>query len=624
MHVNLDPRLGTELAGYRLERLLGRGGMGVVYLAEDLRLKRRVALKLIAPELAGDSHFHERFLRESELAASFDHSHLVPVHAAGELEGQLWIAMRYVEGTDLKSLLREEGPLEPARALDLCAQVAGALDVAHARGLVHRDVKPANVLVTSEAGEEHCYLTDFGLARGAGSQAEPASASHLSGTVDYTAPEQILREPAEGRADVYSLACVLYECLAGEPPFSRPRPTATLFAHLEEPPPSLCERRPELPERIDSVLAKALAKDPEQRYETCGELVEAARALLAPTAGPWARAFRGLPILLALVGLLVLGAVLATVLLTRGREGPPAPKPILPLAGDSLVRIDPQTGRVVSALPAEVIPTYGVSVGEGAVWVGNADRQTLSQIDPKTATVVRTVDLSRASTATLDGVDAGAGAVWTGHRGPGIRSAIWRYDPRTGSFSRVAHGSIYTYILSVGEDGVLVTNYPEVDDLARLDPSTGRVLGTIPLLAKASSRSWAVGEGAIWLMRGDFPTVLQRIDLRTGAVVAKIDVGATIGEVAVGEGAVWVKNLGSDSVTRIDPATNAVTDSVRVSRNPDLIAVGEGFIWVTSARDGTVDRVDPKTLDVKHIDAGGVPTALAAGEGGVWVAVEAR
>src|SRR5262245_61753887 len=190
--------------------------MGVVYLATDLRLERKVALKLVAPEIADDARFRERFLRESRLAASLDHSHIVPVHAAGETDGQLWIAMRYVQGTDLRTLLDEEGPLEPARAIELCSQIGEALDAAHAHGLVHRDVKPANVLVTQEGGEEHCYLSDFGLARRP-ETTEIAGGAHLSGTIDYTAPEQTAREPLDHHADVYSLGCVLYECLVGEP-----------------------------------------------------------------------------------------------------------------------------------------------------------------------------------------------------------------------------------------------------------------------------------------------------------------------------------------------------------------------------------------------------------------------
>src|SRR5437773_948653 len=209
--------VGTELAGYRIESLLGRGGMGVVYRAHDLALDRHVALKLLAPEFAGDVRFRERFLRESRLAASLDHPAIIPIYDAGEVAGQLYIAMRLVEGTDLKRLLAESGPLEPGRALGLLEQVAEALDEAHERGLVHRDVKPSNVLV-DERG--HCYLADFGLSRRLAERDDP-SRGRTVGTADYVAPEQIRGEEVGPAADVYSLGCVLYECLTGGPPFRR-------------------------------------------------------------------------------------------------------------------------------------------------------------------------------------------------------------------------------------------------------------------------------------------------------------------------------------------------------------------------------------------------------------------
>lgn len=266
---------GDQLAGYEIGAVLGRGGMGVVYRAFDARLGRPVALKLIAPEKAQDERFRTRFLGESQLAASLDHSNVVPVYDAGEADGHLYIAMRYVEGTDLRTLLARDAPLDPARSLALVGQVAAALDAAHARGLVHRDVKPANILVTEETGREHCYLSDFGLTRGpdpTGSQSEPA---HLSGTVAYTSPEQIAGDLVTAKADVYSLACVLYECLSGHPPFAGRRSMAVLVAHVQEPPPTL----PAHP-ALGPVLSRALAKEPSDRYATAGEFVEEAVAAL--------------------------------------------------------------------------------------------------------------------------------------------------------------------------------------------------------------------------------------------------------------------------------------------------------------------------------------------------------
>ena len=281
MQVSDDPRVGTELAGYRIESLLGWGGMSVVYLAEDLRLKRRVALKLLAAGLAEDESFRDRFLRESELAASIDHPNIVPIFEAGTTEDLLFIAMRYVEGGDLAERL-QLGRLDPADAISILAQLASALDAAHARGLVHRDVKPSNVLLDTGArpdGSDHVYLADFGLTRRVSEEAGIGDDGHLLGTIDYVAPERIAGEEIDGRADVYSLGCVLYECLVGQPPFRRDSDLAVVFAHLETESPAPSERRPELPAALDAVIAQALAKDPEQRYPSCRAFARAALAV---------------------------------------------------------------------------------------------------------------------------------------------------------------------------------------------------------------------------------------------------------------------------------------------------------------------------------------------------------
>jgi WD40 repeat protein/tRNA A-37 threonylcarbamoyl transferase component Bud32 len=277
VHVTDDPRVGTELAGYRIESLLGFGGMSVVYLAEDLRLKRRVALKLLAASLAEDELFRGRFLRESELAASIDHPNIVPIYEAGATHDLLFIAMRYVEGRDLKARL-QQGVLDAGEATGIVAQVASALDVAHARGLVHRDVKPSNVLLDHGArpdGSDHVYLADFGLTRLVSDEAGTGDDGRLMGTIDYVAPEQIAVGEVDGRADVYSLGCVLYECLVGQPPFRRDSNLAVVFAHLETEPPAPSARRPDVPAELDTVIATALAKEPEQRYSTCRELARA-------------------------------------------------------------------------------------------------------------------------------------------------------------------------------------------------------------------------------------------------------------------------------------------------------------------------------------------------------------
>lgn len=289
MAVN-DPRIGSELAGYRIEALIGRGGMGVVYRAEDLRLGRKVALKLLAPELTENAGFRARFENESRLAAAIDHPHIIPLYEAGDAAGLLFLIMRYVDGIDLKALLERDGPLSLERALKIVAQVGGALDAAHARGLVHRDVKPANVLVASTAGaetSEHCYLTDFGLTKDTSQNKRVTGTGQFVGTIAYVAPEQIEGLAQGGATDQYALGCVLHELLTGHPPFERATELDVMWAHLSDDPPSVTALRPQLPPGLDPVLARALAKDPADRHASCAAMLAAARAAIAtpPAAG---------------------------------------------------------------------------------------------------------------------------------------------------------------------------------------------------------------------------------------------------------------------------------------------------------------------------------------------------
>ncbi|MEV0416403.1 serine/threonine-protein kinase [Streptomyces sp. NPDC050448] len=272
--------IGKQIAGYRVERMIGRGGMAVVYCARDLNLDRTVALKLIAPERARDETFRRRFTRESRVAASIDHPHIVPIFEAGETDGVLYLAMRYVSGLDLRALLDRDGPLPVATAVRIAAQVASALDAAHEHDLVHRDVKPGNILIaagTDSEHPEHVYLTDFGLTKNARSITGITTTGEFLGTLGYMAPEQISGRPLDGRCDLYSLACVVYETLAGGPPFVRDEDAALLWAHQYDPPPPLTERRPGIAPAADDVLAKALAKIPEDRYGSCLEFVAALR-----------------------------------------------------------------------------------------------------------------------------------------------------------------------------------------------------------------------------------------------------------------------------------------------------------------------------------------------------------
>jgi CheY-like chemotaxis protein len=277
-----DRRIGTVIAGYRIESRIGRGGMGVVYRAEHLSLQRRAALKLIAPDLAESSGFRERFSREARIAAALTHPNIVCVYDAGEVEGTLYLAMQFIDGSDLARTLSEDGRLKPYRAVDVCRQVAGALDAAHAAGLIHRDVKPANVLIEGRIA----YLTDFGLTkRAGGGQAPLTNAGDVVGTIHYVAPEQIEGRELTARSDVYSLGCVLYHCLTGQLPYARDDDVAVIYAHLSESPPRPSQVRPELPHGLDEVIARALDKAPEHRFESCGDLMTAARAAV-DAAGP--------------------------------------------------------------------------------------------------------------------------------------------------------------------------------------------------------------------------------------------------------------------------------------------------------------------------------------------------
>jgi serine/threonine-protein kinase len=274
---------GSQIAGYQIEQQIGRGGMAVVYRAFDPRLGRSVALKILAPDLANDAAFRERFAREMRAAAAVDHPHIVPVYDAGEANGALFIAMRYVAGQDLRTLLDREGRLSPARVARIVSQVASALDEAHSRGMVHRDVKPGNMLIGTVAGSgqpDHVYLSDFGLSKQSVSSNSLTATGQFLGTLDYMAPEQVEGRPIDGRADLYALACSAFEMLAGQPPFRRDDSVAVMWAQVSAPTPSLRAVRPELPIAVDQVMATAMAKSPGERYQSCTAFANALQQAL--------------------------------------------------------------------------------------------------------------------------------------------------------------------------------------------------------------------------------------------------------------------------------------------------------------------------------------------------------
>jgi ABC-type branched-subunit amino acid transport system substrate-binding protein len=628
MTAALDP--GTSFGGYRIDSVIGRGGMGVVYRAFDVSLERPVALKLIAPQLADDERFRARFLREPKLAAALDHPNVIPIYEAGERDGQLYLSMRYVEGHDLRAAL----PLAPERALDVLTQVAGALDAAHRRGLVHRDVKPANILIDADL---HAYLTDFGVSKRASADTTEAG---LVGTLDYLAPEQIRGEPVDGRSDQYALACVLYECLAGAPPFRGETEGETLWAHLHDDPPPL---RPAL----DPVLRRALAKNREDRYPTCGEMVAAARAALAPGARAPRRRGRGL--VAAGAGLVVLAAIAATALSLRG-GGASAPQvpagrgvvvldpsrtgysafiesPVTPSSlavGEGAIwaldtddanvtRIDPRTKAITGHFPALSIPA-AVAAGAGAVWVGNTrpidsnnSMVSVSRVEPATMTITHTATLPNADQGGNGfalgraRIVVGDGAVWA--VAPG--GAVARIDPRSGRV--VAKVAVGAAGLAAGREGVWVLSDKGV---ARIDPATNRVDTRIPLTF-GNARDIAVGDGAVWVT-DDPQGLLWRIDVGRSRTARTIDVGVGAFHVAYGAGAVWVGNFVAGTVSRVDPRTNRVTARVPVGAVQSL-AAGDGVAWA-STEGGTEAGTLPAPA-CSPIDAGGrTPDVLIASD----------
>jgi len=606
--LSVDPTIGSELFGYRLEALLGRGGMGIVYKAYDPRLKRYVALKLIAPELSGDAHFRERFLAESELAASLDHPNVVPIYDAFDAEGRLAIAMRYVEGTDLKQLLQTEPVLEPTRTLEICTQVAAALDAAHARGLVHRDVKPSNVLLDEN---EHVYLADFGLSRRLADLEGQRDDGLSVGTPAYVSPEQIERGSVDGKADEYALGCLLYECLTGQAPFSRASELAVLWAHVQEPPPAASEHNPELPIEIDPVLVKAMAKNPDDRYTSCTDLVVAAREALG-LHQPIAIRDRKALILTAVGAAVAAIAVLAGVLLSRGGgPGSPSTKPTLTPKVDSLQRIDPKTNKLVATIGSVGSNPSAIAVGAGSVWVGSQDDGTVSQVDPKTNAVRAAIN-----TGAPNAIVIRDGSVLVANQFGSLTSI----DPARLSVTTSPQPGFGYGSFTLGE-GALWGLWTFGVGLDRINHG-GQVVKTLTDLG-LDPFALAAGQGAVWVLDGASHSVF-RVDPATNRVVGRLRLRFDPGGIAVGGGSVWVTNPSGGSVIRIDPRSNRIVGSTRVGRDPVGIVGGGGSVWVANYEDGTVSRIDPQNGSVvATIRVGHYPATLATGLGEVWVAVRA-
>ncbi len=608
---------GDEFAGHRILGIAGRGGMGVVYRALQLDLDRPVALKLIAPQLAEDPDFRQRFVRESRAAASIDHPNVIPIYYTGESDdGSLYIAMRYVEGSDLRTLVRAVQRLDPPRAAYIVSQVARALDAAHARGIVHRDVKPANVLL---GPSDHAYLTDFGLTKRVTSHTGSTRDGGWVGTLGYVAPEQIRGERLDARSDVYALGCVLYHSLAGVPPYQRESDEATLWAHLNDDPPSLHDRAPDVPASFDAVLARAMAKDPDDRFPSAGDLGRAALAAAGEPVAPG-------PERVVAVGEAAPGDQQETVVspdqapTVLAASAPPAHRwwpwalAVVPIAGLALIAAlalggrdggndgattkagSTGTGTGTAAEPGPPAITdvvvggrpNNIVMANGKAWVVRSGNPRLAVINAKTAKRER---YSPNVGGEPSGEAAGFGKLWVinqsapslvaiglkSHRQEGSAVPL----PSQGKAVAVAGGSNAMWVGVRGNPGLLL----RIDPRNRSQPAK-----TIEL--PDGLQNITVGGGAVWIIARRRNTV-TRLDIASGTQ-RPIFVGEKPFGIAYGGGAVWVTNNGDDTVTRIDSGS-LNTRILPVGRGPKGIAVGAGAIWVADSIASTVTRLDPDT-----------------------------
>ena len=614
---------GTTVAGYQIEALIGRGGMGAVYRAAEEGLGRKVALKVIAPELAQDERFRERFLRESRIAASLDHPHVIPIYQAGDEGGLLFLAMRYVEGSDLAKVLAEDGALEPKRAVDLLSQIAEALDAAHEKGLIHRDVKPSNVLIAESAGREHCYLGDFGLTKRTGSLSGVSVAGEIVDTLEYVAPEQITGNALDERADVYSLGCVLYECMTGQSPFPRATDVALLWAHVHEEPTPPSKARAHLPKELDTVLIRALAKEPGRRYRSAGELLAATRSALrlvdtAPAVTPHSR--RNLAVA-APIALLAVAALTAFVL-TRDSGG------LSSVSANSVGVIDPGSNRLVAEVPVGIDP-QAIATGLGGVWVTNVEDETVSRIDP-------TDTAARDATITVDGYPSdlavGGGTVWVAlgalaelqrinaeqNEAASATSALGDDTPCGAPRASIAFGAGSAWFVCEGGPIGQINGRTTVATTIAEE----LVLSSSSVLPQFSDVVF--GLGSLWIVNSAGNRVVE-VDPLTTQEQQQITVGKNPRAIAVGDGSLWVANFDDDTVTRIAIPGQGQTASLSifdVGDGPADVAFGEGAVWVVNQLERTVMRLDPESGDVAaRIRVGNEPQRVAAGEGAVWVTV---
>ena len=664
---------GSVFAGHRIEGLAGRGGMGVVYKATHIALDHVVALKVISPALAEDERFRRRFGEESRIAVSIRHPNVVAIHHAGEEDGLLFVTMDLIDGTDLRGLLHVQGRMDPDHAAALVTEVASALDAAHAKGLVHRDIKPGNILVEGEGADQRVFLTDFGLARLVEASTGVTATGAFVGTLDYVAPEQIRGERVDARADVYALGCVLFELLTGNPPFAaRDDKVAKMFAHLQEDPPRVRLTRPELPGELDVVVGRALAKDPAERYPSAGDF---ARAVTGAVAGqPTLEAERSVG-----TGAAAPGPPEATTSAERelaqtaeeeaGAEpsgaatvpGPsraeteavtPAPPPathrsrrrgpwIALAAGAVAVAVvaaialgggDEDAGTATTAdgngqtatgagdappqarIDGDPVPVGSLPVnpfhGEKGLYVNNRTGGSVSFVDDDPAEEKARFDAGTSPEAV---VDAG-GSLWVSQ---GRGTTVLRLDPATGSVQDEVTVGAQPGGMAVADGDVWAANFGDAT-VSRIDPDSGQVVRTIPV-GVAPYGIAAAGE-TVWVSNREDDSVIEINANSNRPAPAAIAVGDNPKGVAIDdEGKVWVANAGDETVSVV--ANGEEQDTVNVGMEPRGVVFAFESIWVSVGFTDQVVRIDPATGDKQQtLTVGDNPEGITAGPRSVWVA----
>lgn len=598
--------------------MLGAGGMGTVYRALDLTLDHQRALKVLTADLTANRDFRERFQRESRLAAQLEDEGVVPIYGAGEAEGRLYIAMRLVRGSDLHRLVDEEGPLNLDRVVSITAAVAKALDAAHAREIIHRDVKPANILTERSGEGERIYLTDFGISRPATATTAITSTGQLLGTPDYISPEQIDGARAGVPADVYALGCVVCFMLTGESPFHRDTAVATLYAHAnaERPRPSLL--LPELPAGVDEVLARATAVDPDERFASAGELAAALSqaAGSSETAGvPVTPRTRELPLeggsrrrwLIAAGVAVALAAAAVTVAVVGGDDSPDAVTTLAAAktekigigdavdsivvgelnvlvgsqADSSLTTINPETGKPEPS-PKTVNHPTSVAVGFGSIWVTSGTDDQLLRYGPDNRNVATEIDVGH------EPVDVAVGEdwVWVVNRADETVTQIDPLDNSTKATIDVAAGP--KSIVTAGSVAWVAS--PSTGQLTKLDASVAPT-SAASIAPGGSPADLAIADGSLWQVDSTDGTLLER-SLEDGRRIGDpITLGGELVALAVGPGGLWVADKARDVAIRVDPPNDEL-EIVSVGHRPAAIDVGAGSVWVASAGERTVTRID--------------------------------